>query len=61
MVCALSRRRAACVAPDVCDRHVDGHDYMYALSEILDSAREAIFILVCHVTVVSPSRLTGCW
>ncbi|KAF7797283.1 hypothetical protein EIP86_008478 [Pleurotus ostreatoroseus] len=25
--------------------HVDGHDYMYALSEILDSAREAIFIL----------------
>ena len=32
---------------DVTDnRHVDGHDYMYALSEILDSAREAIFILV---------------
>lgn len=27
-------------------RHVDGHDYMYALSEILESAREAIFILV---------------
>ncbi|PSS38102.1 hypothetical protein PHLCEN_2v82 [Hermanssonia centrifuga] len=25
--------------------HVDGHDYMYALSEMLDSAREAIFIL----------------
>ncbi|PCH39070.1 phospholipase D/nuclease [Wolfiporia cocos MD-104 SS10] len=25
--------------------HIDGHDYMYALSEILDSAREAIFIL----------------
>ena len=27
-------------------RHVDGHDYMYALSEILESARECIFILV---------------
>ncbi|EJC99464.1 phospholipase D [Fomitiporia mediterranea MF3/22] len=25
--------------------HVDGHDYMYALSEILDSAKECIFIL----------------
>ncbi|PAV14831.1 phospholipase D nuclease [Pyrrhoderma noxium] len=25
--------------------HVDGHDYMYALSEMLDSARECIFIL----------------
>ncbi|KAH9929263.1 phospholipase D [Fomitopsis serialis] len=25
--------------------HIDGHDYMYALSEILDSARECIFIL----------------
>ncbi|TDL24340.1 phospholipase D/nuclease [Rickenella mellea] len=25
--------------------HVDGHDYMYALSEMLDSAKEAIFIL----------------
>ncbi|KAJ3559198.1 hypothetical protein NM688_g486 [Phlebia brevispora] len=25
--------------------HIDGHDYMYALSEILESAREAIFIL----------------
>ncbi|KAI0071462.1 phospholipase D/nuclease [Panus rudis PR-1116 ss-1] len=25
--------------------HVDGHDYMYALSEMLESAREAIFIL----------------
>lgn len=27
-------------------RHVDGHDYMYALSEMLDSAQEVIFILV---------------
>lgn len=27
-------------------RHIDGHDYMYALSEMLESAREAIFILV---------------
>ncbi|KAF9810816.1 hypothetical protein IEO21_06796 [Rhodonia placenta] len=25
--------------------HIDGHDYMYALSEMLDKAREAIFIL----------------
>lgn len=27
-------------------RHIDGHDYFYALSEMLDSARECIFILV---------------
>lgn len=27
-------------------RHIDGHDYMWALSELLDDAREAIFILV---------------
>jgi hypothetical protein len=27
-------------------RHVDGHDYMWALSELLDGAKEAIFILV---------------
>lgn len=26
-------------------RHIDGHDYMWALSEMLDSAKEAIFIL----------------
>lgn len=25
--------------------HIDGHDYMYALSEMLDSAKECIFIL----------------
>ncbi|KZT08000.1 phospholipase D/nuclease [Laetiporus sulphureus 93-53] len=25
--------------------HIDGHDYMYALSEMLDSAKEVIFIL----------------
>ncbi|KAG1796447.1 uncharacterized protein HD556DRAFT_1234604 [Suillus plorans] len=25
--------------------HIDGHDYMYALSEILDGAKECIFIL----------------
>ncbi|EGN97561.1 hypothetical protein SERLA73DRAFT_169861 [Serpula lacrymans var. lacrymans S7.3] len=25
--------------------HIDGHDYMYALSEMLDSAQDAIFIL----------------
>ena len=27
-------------------RHIDGHDYMWAVSEMLDRAREAIFILV---------------
>ena len=30
-------------------RHIDGHDYMYALSEMLESAREAIFILVSAI------------
>jgi len=29
------------------DRHIDGNDYMWALSEMLDSAKEFIFILVC--------------
>ena len=29
-----------------CLRHIAGHDYFYALSELLDSARECIFILV---------------
>jgi hypothetical protein len=35
---------------DLCmvgNRHIDGHDYMWALSEMLDSAKEAIFIQVC--------------
>ena len=27
-------------------RHIDGHDYMWAVSELLDRAQEAIFILV---------------
>jgi phospholipase D1/2 len=27
-------------------RHIDGHDYFYALSELLESARESIFIFV---------------
>lgn len=31
---------------DVFSRHIDGHDYMWAVSEIIDSAKEAIFILV---------------
>jgi phosphatidylserine/phosphatidylglycerophosphate/cardiolipin synthase-like enzyme len=31
------------------DRHIDGHDYMWALSEMLDSAKEFIFILVCSL------------
>ncbi len=29
----------------ICPRHVDGHDYMWALSEMIDRAKEAIFIL----------------
>lgn len=40
-------------------RHVDGHDYMYALSQLLDNAKEAIFIMVCikcvNMTVTNPS------
>ena len=31
-------------------RHVDGHDYMWAVSEMIDGAEEAIFILVCTIT-----------
>ena len=27
-------------------RHVDGHDYMWAVSEMIDRAQEVIFILV---------------
>ena len=27
-------------------RHIDGHDYMWAVSEMLDSAKDVIFILV---------------
>ena len=41
------------------DRHVDGHDYMYALSEILDSAKECIFILVCLLTLFLLNRAEG--
>lgn len=35
-------------------RHIDGHDYFYALSEMLDSARECIFILVCVSLALIP-------
>jgi phosphatidylserine/phosphatidylglycerophosphate/cardiolipin synthase-like enzyme len=27
-------------------RHIDGHDYMWAVSEMIDHAKEAIFIQV---------------
>ena len=27
-------------------RHIDGHDYLYAVSELLESAKECIFIMV---------------
>lgn len=30
-------------------RHVDGHDYMWAISEMIDRAKEVIFILVCAI------------
>ena len=33
-------------------RHIDGHDYFYALSEMLDSARECIFIMVCVLVIL---------
>jgi hypothetical protein len=40
-------------------RHIDGHDYFYALSEMLDSARECIFILVCvSLALISVVRVT---
>lgn len=44
-------------------RHIDGHDYMYALSEILDSAKECIFILVCifKTIVIASSRPMRCY
>ena len=31
---------------------MDGHDYMYALSEMLDSAKEVIFILVRYLSLI---------
>ena len=36
-------------------RHIDGHDYMYALSEMLESARECIFILVRSLGAHTPT------
>lgn len=43
-------------------RHIDGHDYMYALSEMLDSAKECIFILVClfETIAIASSRFMRC-
>lgn len=43
-------------------RHIDGHDYMYALSEMLDSAKECIFILVCffETIAIASSRSMRC-
>jgi phospholipase D1/2 len=34
------------------NRHIDGHDYMWAVSEMLDSAKEVIFILVCRPSFI---------
>lgn len=33
-------------------RHIDGHDYFYALSEVLDGAQDCIFILVRSSTLL---------
>ena len=33
-------------------RHIDGHDYFWALSEMLDSAKECIFILVRDLRIL---------
>lgn len=45
--------------PMLLSRHIDGHDYFYALSEMLDSARECIFILVCvSLVLISVVRVT---
>ena len=32
------------------ERHIDGHDYMWAISEMIDSAKELIFIMVWSST-----------
>ena len=32
------------------ERHIDGHDYMWAISEMIDSAKEFIFIMVWSST-----------
>lgn len=37
-------------------RHIDGHDYMWALSEMLESAKEVIFILVSNVLFFGNQR-----
>ena len=42
-----------CFPLDAHNRHVDGHDYFYAVSEILESAREAIFILVRSIVIAA--------
>jgi phosphatidylserine/phosphatidylglycerophosphate/cardiolipin synthase-like enzyme len=34
------------------ERHIDGNDYMWAVSEMIDSAKEFIFILVTHAQAV---------
>ena len=36
-------------------RHIDGHDYMWAVSELLEKAQEAIFILVRPLFPLSPT------
>lgn len=40
-------------------RHIDGQDYMWAVSEILDSAKDAIFILVGVLLATNNSLAEG--
>jgi hypothetical protein len=39
------------------ERHVDGHDYMWAVSEMIDRAKEFIFILVISLHAVPTDHL----
>lgn len=40
-------------------RHIDGHDYMWAVSELLDKAQEAIFILVSTLFLATRALASG--
>ena len=52
----LLRRPIAPSYPQL-SRHIDGHDYFYALSEMLENARECIFILVWTIPPTRHCRL----
>ena len=63
-LCQRCSTSAACVFP-IGKRHIDGHDYFYAVSEILDSAKDVIFILVGPATlgdfIVAEERAQDWW